>query len=172
MIRFRGTEQLDALAANLRDAPRRLRNELRSELASAARPAAQDVRREIRGMSMAQRKTWAPKSLKRARIGLGSSPLRSPIASAVEVRAQVQGDGAFVEIELDTARVPARARWLVPYVLGYKKRLRHPFMGNRKLWVAATGNLEKWWPVLERHMKRFARARDEAVRRVEDQIGG
>lgn len=172
MLRFRGTEQLDALAANLRDSPRRLRNELRSELSAAARPTAQDVRREIRGMSMAQRKTWAPKSLRRAQVGRGSSPLRAPIAAAVEVRAQVQGDGAFVEIELDTSRVPARARWLVPFVLGRKKRLRHPFMGNRRLWVQATGDLEKWWPVLERHMKRFTAARDEAVRRVEDQIGG
>lgn len=173
MLRFRGTEQLDELAGRLREAPRRLQQELRSGLAAAARPAVQDVRREIRGVSMAQRRTWSARSPRRAAgIGRGSSPLRSPIAAAVQVHAEVRGGGASVEVELREQQVPARARWLVPYVVGQKGRLRHPFMGSRSHWVQATGNLDRWWPVLRKHMPRFARARDEAVQRVEQHIGG
>jgi hypothetical protein len=173
-LRIRGTEQLDDLAARLADAPRRLRNELRSGLSAAARPTVQDVRREIRSVSMSQRKTWAARSARSAggRLGSGSSPLRPAIASAVNVRALANADGASVEIYLTESQVPARARWLVPYIVGRKKRLRHPFMGNRRRWVAATGDLDVWWPTIRRHMTRFAAARDEAVSRTEQSLEG
>lgn len=173
-LELRGTEQLDTLAARLAAAPRRLRDELRSGLSAAARPTVQDVRREIRSVSMSQRKTWAPRSLRPAgtRLGPGSSPLRSPIAAAVNVRALANADGASVEIYLAESQVPARAMWLVPFVIGRKKRLRHPFMGNRRLWVAATGDLEVWWPTIRKHMRRFAAARDQAVARTEQFLEG
>ena len=172
LLRFRGGDQLDDLAGRLRNAPRRLQRELRSSLSAAARPAVQDVRREIRSVSMAQRKTWSGVSPKHtgAGLGRGSSPLRSPIARAVEVHAEVRGTGASVQIELKNSQVPARGRWLVPYVTGRKKRLRHPFMGDRTLWVAASGDLDVWWSTLERHMRRFADARDDAVRQTEQFI--
>lgn len=175
MIRFRGTEQLDALAGRLREAPRRLTRELESGMSAAARPAAKDVRSQIKSLPMGQRKTWSPKSLRRVgrSLGKGSSPLRAPIAAAVQVRSGVAGDGVWAEIELRDQQVPARARWLLPYVVGRKSRLRHPFMGNRKLWVQANAsNMNRWWPVIERHIKEFTQARDRAVRRVEDHLGG
>lgn len=173
-LELRGTEQLDALAARLADAPRRLRNELRSGLAGAARPTVQDVRREIRSVSMAQARTWTPRSLRPAgsRLGVGSSPLRSPIAAAVNVRAVANADGASVEIYLTESQVPARVGWLVPYITGRKKRLRHPFMGNRRRWIAATGDLDVWWPTISRHMRRFVQARDEAVASTERSLEG
>lgn len=172
-IEFRGTEQLDALAARLAGAPRRLRDQLRSRLSAAARPAAQDVRREIRSVSMAQAKRWAPKSLRPvgSRLGGGSSPLRTRIASAVEVHAQVTGDGVRIEIELKESQVVAQARWLVPFIVGRKKRLRHPFMGRWRYAVQATGDLDVWWPTIQKHIRDFAQARDRAVADVERYLG-
>lgn len=172
-IEFRGTEQLDALAARLAGAPRRLRDQLRSRLSAAARPAAQDVRREIRSVSMAQSKRWRAKSPRPvgARLGRGSSPLRTRIASAVEVHAQANGDGVRVEIELKETQVAASARWLVPYITGRKKRLRHPFMGRWRHAVQATGDLNVWWPTINKHIRDFARARDRAVADVERYLG-
>lgn len=172
-IEFRGTEQVDALAARLAGAPRRLRDQLRSRMSAAARPAAQDVRREIRSVSMAQTKRWAAKSQRPvgARLGRGSSPLRTRIASAVEVHAQANGDGVRVEIELKESQVAAQARWLVPFIVGRKKRLRHPFMGRWRHAVQATGDLDVWWPTIQRHIRDFARARDAAVADVERYLG-
>jgi hypothetical protein len=173
-IDFRGTEQLDSLAARLAAAPRRLRDQLRSRLSAAARPAAQDVRREIRSVSMAQTKRWAAKSQRPVgnRLGRGSSPLRTRIASAVEVHAEVHGDGARVEIELKESQVAAQARWLVPFITGRKKRLRHPFMGRWRHSVQASGDLNVWWPTIQKHLRSFARARDEAVADVERHLRG
>lgn len=171
-IDLRGTEQLDALADRLAQAPRRLREELRKELSAAARPAVQDLRREIRSVSLAQAKTWAPKSLRTVgnSLGRGSSPLRSPIAAAVDLQTSVSGDGVTVQIQLRETQVPARARWLTPYIVGRKKRLRHPFMGRWRYAVQATGDLNVWWPTLQKHMRRFAEARDTAVARIEQYL--
>jgi hypothetical protein len=172
-IELRGTEQLDALAGRLAGAPRRLRDQLRSRMSAAARPAAQDVRREIRSVSMAQTKRWTAKSPRPAgaRLGRGSSPLRTRVAQAVEVHASVLGDGARVEIELKESQVAAQARWLVPFVTGRKKRLRHPFMGRWRHAVQATGDLNVWWPTIRKHVRDFARARDRAVADVERYLG-
>ncbi len=172
MLRFRGTEQLDALAGRLRDAPRRLIRELESRLGAAARPAVQDVRREIRGMSMAQRRTWSARSPRRAggSLGRGSSPLRAPIARAVTLQVQARGDGVSVQVELKSSQVPGRVRWLVPFVLGSKSRLRHPFMGRWRHAVQATGDLNKWWPTLQKHIPAFRQARDETVREIDAYI--
>lgn len=173
-LSFRGTDQLTALSRRLHDAPRRLQRELQAGLSAAARPTVQDVRREIRGMSMAQRRTWAPRTGRRAGpgVGRGNSPLRSPIAAAANVSVRANGGGATAEIVLRESQVPARARWLVPYVVGNKTRLRHPFMGNRRYWVQATGDMNKWWPTIRRHMDRFNREVNEAVGRVERSLGG
>jgi hypothetical protein len=173
-IGFRGTEELDDLAQRLAEAPRRLRDELRKGLAAAARPAVQDLRREIRGVSMAQTKRWVPRSRRLVgnSLGRGSSPLRSPIAAAVQVKAEVNGDGASVQIQLDEAQVPTRGRWLTPYVVGRKKRLRHPFMGRWRYAVQATGDLNVWWPTLQKHMRRFAAARDAAAASTERSLEG
>lgn len=172
MFRFRGTDRLDALADRLRDAPRRLTRELERELGAAARPAAQDVRREIRGMSLAQRRKWNPKSQRSAgrALGRGSSPLRAPIAQAVHLQVRARGDGVHVDLKLKENQVPQRARWLVPFVVGRKKRLRHPFMGRWRHAVEATGSLDKWWPVLKKHTRKFAAARDRAVARIDNYI--
>lgn len=171
-IDLRGTEELDALAERLAEAPRRLREELRKGLAAAARPTVQDLRREIRSVPMAQSKRWAAKSRRPAgtSLGRGSSPLRSPIAAAVDLKTSVNDDGASVEILLRETQVPARARWLTPYVAGRKKRLRHPFMGRWRYPVQATGNLDVWWPTIQKHMKRFTEARDAAVARIEQYL--
>jgi|SRR5690242_9052071 len=173
-IDFRGTEQLDSLAARLASAPRRLRDQLRSRLSAAARPAAQDVRREIRSVSMAQTKRWAATSPRPVgnRLGRGSSPLRTRIASAVEVRAEVNGDGASVQIELKESQVAAQARWLVPFIVGRKRRLRHPFMGRWRHAVQATGDLDVWWPTIRKHIRDFTRARDRAVADIERYLEG
>lgn len=173
-LELHGTEQVDALAARLANAPRRLRDELRSGLSAAARPTVQDVRREIRSVSMAQTRTWAARSLRPAgaRIGRGSSPLRPTVANAVQLRATANADGASVEIYLTEGQLPHRVQWFLPYVLGRRKRLRHPFMRNKRYWVAAIGDLDVWWPTIRRHMNRFAAARDEAVSRTEQSLEG
>lgn len=174
MLRFRGTDQLDDLADRLRDAPRRLRAELRSELAAAARPVQQAVQREIKTAPMGQRRTWTPKSPRRVgnALGRGSSPLRAPIARAVQVKAEVTADGAYAELQLREEQVSPSKRWLVPYLVGRKKRLRHPFMGRWRHAVQGTGDLNKWWPTIQRHLPAFTRARDRAVRTVEDHLEG
>lgn len=174
MLRFRNEERLDALSGRLREAPRRLIRDLESRLGAAARPAVQDVRQEIRGMSMAQRKMWAPRSPRsaRGRLGNGSSPLRAPIARAVTLQVRARGDEVSVVVDLKEGQVPARARWLVPFVLGRKSRLRHPFMGSWRYAVQATGQLDKWWPTLRRHIPAFRRARDETVRVIDAFIEG
>lgn len=174
-IRFHGGADLDALADRFREAPRRLVRDLESGLSAAARPAAQEVRREIRSVPMGQRRMWSAKSQRRVGRGLGrgSSPLRSPIAAAVDVDARVRGDAVSVSVLLREQQVPTRVRWFVPYVTGRKKRLRHPFMGRWRYAVQANQtDLDRWWPVLKRHTQRFAQARDEAVRRAERYIGG
>jgi hypothetical protein len=172
-IDFRGTEQVDALAARLAGAPRRLRDQLRSRMSAAARPAAQDVRREIRSVSMAQTKRWAAKSQRPVgnRLGRGSSPLRLTVANAVQVRATVNGDGASVQIYLTEGQLPERVDWFLPYITGRRKRLRHPFMKKWRYAVQATGDLDVWWPTLKRHIRNFARARDAAVADVERYLG-
>lgn len=123
-------------------------------------------------VSLAQRRTWSAKSSRRVgrRLGRGSSPLRAPIAQAVELQADVGQGDASVEIRLRDTRVPLRARWLVPYVTGRRGRLRHPFMGDWGHAVQATGNLNVWWTTLRRHMADFRRERDQAVDRVARQI--
>jgi hypothetical protein len=174
MLRFRGTEQLDDLAARLRDAPRRLRSELRSELAAAARPVQRAVKDEIERAPMGQRRMWTPKTTRTVgkRLGRGSSPLRAPIARAVQVKAEVTGDGAYAELQLREEQVSPTKRWLIPYLVGRRKRLRHPFMGRWRHAVQATGNLDVWWRTIQRHLPAFTRARDTAVRRVEDHLEG
>jgi hypothetical protein len=169
---FRGAEQLDDLARRLRDVPRRLTRELERELGAAARPAAQDVRESIKRMSLAQKRAWNAKSPRKVgrSLGRGSSPLRSSIAQAVALQVRARGDGVRVDLELQEQRVPQRARWLVPYVVGRKKRLRHPFMGKWRRSVQATGQLDQWWPVLKKHTRKFAAARDRAVERIDRYI--
>lgn len=171
-IELRGTEQLDALAERLADAPRRLREELRKGLAQAARPAVQDLRREIRSVSMAQVKKWTPRSSRPVgnRLGHGSSPLRRTVANAVQLRTTVNDDGASVVIYLTEGQLPHRVEWFLPYVTGRRRRLRHPFMKKWRYVVQATGDLNVWWPTLQRHTRRFAAERDAAVARIEQYL--
>ena len=175
-FRFNSTDGLDDLAERLDQAPRRLRLAARSELAAAGRPVKTAVQAAIRTAPMEQRRMWQAESPRRVgdRLGTGTSPLRAPIARAVTVRAEVAGSGANVQIDLHDEQVSPAKRWLIPHLVGRKKRLRHPFpAGGKARWryaVQATKNQDSWWPVLRRHLPQFVRARDRAIERVRDYL--
>lgn len=175
-FRFNATDALDDMAERLDQAPRRLRLAARSELAAAGRPAKNAVQAAIRTAPMEQRRMWQAKSSRRVgdRLGRGTSPLRAPIARAVTLKTEIAGGGASVEIDLRETQVERSKRWLIPYLVGRKRRLRHPFpAGKVASWrraVQATKSQDSWWPVLRRHMPQFVRARDRVVDRIRDYL--
>lgn len=170
MIRIRvfGEDGLRRVARRLDGGPRLLRRELEQHIRRAARPARDDVRRAIRAVPMNAVRGWRPVSPRTPRLG-SPGPLRRPVANAVQMVISSAGDPR-VEIRMDDALIPANRRFFARYVTGRSRRLRHPFMGHRRYWVAHPGVKDVWWPTLKPWLRRMARARDEAVERVSDRL--
>lgn len=170
MIRIRvfGEDALSRVARRLDGGPHVLRRELEQHIRRTARPARDEVRRAIRAVPMNAVRGWAPRSARRPHLP-NPGPLHRPVANAVQMTVSTAGDPR-VEIRLDDALIPTKRRFFARYVTGRSKRLRHPFMGHRRYWVAHPGVVNVWWPTLRPWLRRMAQARDEAVERTSDRL--
>lgn len=167
-VSVHGEGELNAWSRRLAGATRVLRRREEAELRRVARPALAELRREIRGVPTSANKTWSPQTSRRGGPP-PKGPLRSPIAHATQVRIEAAGDPQ-AEILIREEQVPPRVRWFVPYIAGVRKRWRHPFMGNRRLWVQHPGNVAVFWPTVKKYLPRFAQGMDRATEATSDYI--
>jgi hypothetical protein len=163
MLRVRGEQNLHRAAQVLRRAPAQLRREVKQGLERATRPLVNDLKREIRSANVAGRRVGG----RPFRDRIPSKGLRGPMARAVESDVTTSATGARADVRLRAQSVPVRVRRVVKFVVGDAQRWRHPIMGRRSRWAGQNAP-NVWSKVVRRHMPRYNREVDAAVRLTDD----
>lgn len=163
-IRVHGDGEIERFGERVRRAPRRMNPAFRDALLTAARPAVIDLKRAALTVPMTGFRR--PGAKKRFPSHLfPSKGVRRFVSSAIESNANPRSRLPAVEILMREDRIPPRIKTLPYYFTGHRKRLRHPVMGNREVWVNQR-DPNMWWRTLKRHMRRFG----AGVRRATDEL--
>lgn len=164
-----GQHQLGDLARDLRRAGGNLRPQLTAELKKPTKAIYQAVERQVLTGSMdASPVRGARKRFPRS-VGRGNH-VRRPALRGLEWKVSTAGGNPRAEITWKPSKVIARVRPLLAYLTGQKKRLRHPLMGNRSVWVAQ--RMPNAWEPTRKLADRAQEAARKAIATTADVING
>lgn len=154
-----GQNQLGDLARDLRRAGGNLRPQLTAELRKQTKPIYDAVRQDIlhadmRGRRRNPRRRFPDDVGQRGHV-------KRPTAAGLEWKVSTSVGNPRAEVTFRASKVPPRIRALIPYWLGQKKRLRHPVMGNRKVWVSQS--LPDVWAQTRKLLPAAQKAAQEAI---------
>lgn len=163
-----GDRQLRDMAQRLRRGKGVLRQELAAGLRKPTDEAVAAVRRAV--MTADMRGFRRRGARKRFPPGVGdNTPLRRPVANAVEGKVTTSAQDPRATVTLRESRVPAAKRKLLLYLGGRRRRLRHPVMGNRSVWVSQRMP-DIWHPTIRRRARSWRDAAEAAIDRTAERI--
>lgn len=165
-VKVAGGEGFDRLARDLTRAGKDLRPKLTERLRKPTKGVYQAVEREILHGDMSGIPT---RRLPKFGADIASKGLRRPMARALRWKVSSSAAGPTAEVTFTPSDVPERIRALVPYLMGQKRRLRHPIMGKNRdgSWRGGVGQRmpNAWEPT-----KRLAPDAQEAAGQALDDI--
>lgn len=165
-VKVAGGEGFDRLAADLTRAGKDLRPKLTERLRKPTKDIYQAVEREFLRGDMAGIRTGR---LPRFAATMRSQGLRRPMARALRWKVSSSSAGPIAVVTFTPSDVPERIQKLIPYLLGQKRRLRHPIMGKTRTggWRGGAGQRmpNAWEPT-----KRLAPEAQKAAGQALDDI--
>ena len=130
-ITLAGEREFAACAERLRAAGREFQQDLARGLRKPTKAAVEEIREAILHANMAG---FRKPGTQPFTAHIPSKGVKRPIARAVQGEVKVHPQPrALIVIRL--SQVPPRVRPLLAYFTGRRKRLRHPVMGNKHVWV-------------------------------------
>lgn len=173
-LQLAGSKELGGLARDLKRAGGGLRPTLTAELRKPTKAMHDAVRQDILTADLSGRRyvRTKPGRVRRfPRTGVGNTePLRRPTAAALSWKVSTSAGNPRAVVEFNWSRMNPRIRPLFRYWVGQRTRLRHPVMGNRKVWVGQR------IPDVWQQTRKLAPEAQKAVARACDQtaaiIGG
>jgi hypothetical protein len=167
-VQVAGQQQLGDLARDLRRAGKGLRPKLTAELKEQTKPIYDAVREDILHANMRAR---GRNPRRRFPDDVGQrGHVKRPTAAGLSWKVSTAVGNPRAEVVFQPSKVPGRIRALVPYWLGQRKRLRHPLMGNRKVWISQS--LPDVWKQTKELLPAAQKAAQAAIDETSDIIAG
>lgn len=166
-LKLQGQRRFRDTARRLREAGRTdLVKQMAGGLRQAAKTALADQRREVQQLDI--NGVRGPARPARTRRPKPATGLRRRVAATVDLEVRTAGQKPMVRFVARGERMPA-GQQNMPRNLDNPKGWRHPLFGDRLRWYAQRGG--SWfWPPLQRHIRDFRKAIDDAITMVIEKI--
>jgi hypothetical protein len=155
-VQLAGGDSLGSVARDLRRAGKGLRPTVAAKLRKPTERVYRVVYDSILTADLPGQRVRRAKRPFRGRVA--SQGLRRPTARALTWKVSTSAGNPTAHIEFRRTKMPIRIQPLYPYWVGQKTKLRHPVMGNRKVWAGQTV------PNVWQQTRRLAPAAQAAVR--------
>lgn len=171
-VKVAGGEDFDRLARDLTRAGKDLRPKLTERLKKPTKDIYQAVEREILHGDMSGIPT---RRLPPFGAHIASKGVRRPMVRALRWKVSSSSTGPVAVVTFTPSDVPERIRALVPYLLGQKRRLRHPIMGKNRdgSWRGGAGQrMPNAWEPTKRMADEAQKAAGQALDDIANIIAG
>lgn len=168
-VKVAGEGNLRDLARDLRRAGGSLRPQLTSRLRRETKSVHDAVRRQVLTGSMAARRVPGATERFPATVGAGNH-VRRPALSGLAWKVSTSAGNPRAEVTWNPNAINPRVRPLFPYLVGQKRRLRHPIPPGRGTWVSQ--QMPNAWEPTRRLVDGAQKAARAAIDHAADTVAG